>query len=92
MDIHYHVFMGAANAAPMASAKIDDYDESIRKFLRLCKGVYGQHEHFAGELNYPNLLQASGYGDAKMPMTLGTSALCIQWTPCVPPCMSPSWN
>lgn len=92
MSIHYHVFMGAANAAPMASEEIEDYDESIRKFLRLSKYVFGNDEYFSDGLNYQNLLQTTNFGDAKAPMTLGTSVLCIQWTPCVHPCMSPSWN
>ena len=92
MAIHDHVFMGAANAAPMASEERDDYVESIRKFLRLSKAVFGKVDFFAEGLNYQNLLQSSNFGEAKEPMTLGTSALCIQWTPCVHPCMSPSWN
>jgi hypothetical protein len=91
MGVHYHVFMGAANAAPMATAQIEDYDESIKQFLRLSKSVFGDNEYWAKDLSYGNLLVLSNFGDGG-PMTLGTSGLCVQWTPCRNPCMSPSWN
>lgn len=90
---HYHVFMGAANTAPMAATTIKDYDESIRKFLSLSKSIFGREERFNTNLNYPTLLAMSGFGDAEEPMTLGTLNLCIQWCPCnYDKCMSPSWN
>lgn len=92
MGVHYHVFMGVAQAAPMASITINDYDESIRKFLTLAKGVYGDQEFFRDGLNYQNLLIMSNFGEGA-PMTLGIPGLCVQWFPCrQPKCMSPSWN
>lgn len=92
MMTHYHVFMGVANASPMATVKIEDYDESIRIFLRLAKSVYGSERYFADGLDYPNLLKVSEYGNTIRPMTIGTDMLCIQWLPCRNPCLSPSWN
>jgi len=89
---HYHVFMGAANAAPMATVKIEDYDESIRNFLSLAKSIFGGVEYFAQGLNYPNLLQVSAFGESPRPMTIGTDMFCVQWLPCRNPCLSPSWN
>lgn len=89
---HYHVFMGAANTAPMATSTIEDYDESIRKFMMLGKSVFGEHKYFQEGLDYKNLLLASNFGEDAGPITLGTSVLCVQWFPCRNPCLSPSWN
>lgn len=91
MGTHYHVFMGATHAAPMATAQIDDYDESIRIFLKLARDTY-KSEHFTEGLDYQNLLKVTGFGEAERPMTIGTDALCVQWAPCRTPCLSPSWN
>jgi hypothetical protein len=92
MGVHYHVFMGATHTIPMATAKIEDYDESIRKFLKLARDVYGRSEHFKVGLDYQNLLKVSDFGENPRPMTIGTDALCVQWAPCRTPCMSPNWN
>jgi hypothetical protein len=89
---HFHVFMGAAHAAPMATSQFEDYDESIRIFLRLTRGIYGGQEYFSEGLNYKNLLQLSEFGNGGKPMTIGTDMLCVQWLPCRNPCLSPSWN
>jgi hypothetical protein len=88
-EMHYHVFMGAARSAPMQSTKIDDYDESIKKFLSLTKAVFGQWDIY--ELTFKNLLVASEFGKG-FQMTLGNESLAVQWMRCRNPCMSPSWN
>jgi hypothetical protein len=90
--VHYHVFMGAANAAPMASSTIKDYDESIRQFLRLSKGIYRGNDDFVEGLDYQNLLRVTGFGEGNQRMTIGTELLCVQWTPCPGKCITPSWN
>jgi len=92
MSTHYHVFMGAANAAPMATTQIDDYEESIRKFLKLSRSIFGYDEFWSKDLTMGKLLTVTNFGDSSMPMTLGTTGLCVQWTPCRHPCMTPSWN
>jgi hypothetical protein len=86
---HYHIFMGAANVAPMQSTKIDDFDESIKQFSRLATAVFGDWEFY--DLSFKNLLVTSEFG-AKQRMTLGTEMLCIQWHRCDSTCASPSWN
>lgn len=88
---HYHLFMGAANAAPMQTMTITDYDTSIRQFLKLGKSVYGRYEYWNEGLNYQNLLKTSEFGEGAA-MTIGMSSLCIQWIRCRKPCLSPSWN
>lgn len=88
---HYHLFMGTAQAAPMATTTYYDYDESIRNFLRLSKEIYGTFEPWKDSLSYSNVLEASEFGDGPA-MTVGTTWLCIQWVGCRNPCMSPSWN
>jgi len=90
--MHYHVFMGAAQTAPMATTTIKDYDESIRIFLSLAKHVFGRDEYFSQGLDYKNLLETTRFGASTGPITLGTSILCLQWFPCRTPCFSPSWN
>lgn len=88
---HYHLFMGAANAAPMVTTQIDDYDESIRKFLKLTKSLFGGNGPWRADLTYLNLLEVSEYGEGHK-MTVGTEMLCAQWVRCRRPCLSPSWN
>ena len=81
--------MGVAASAPMASTKIEDYYESIRKFISLSKPLYGSWGFY--DMSYQSMLEASEYGAVDM-MTIGTHALCVQWRRCPGKCNSPSWN
>jgi hypothetical protein len=88
---HYHLFMGSAGCAPLQNTTFDDYSNSVRGFVHLCKQLYVDWDMGTNTINYENALVATGFGQGES-VLVGSNILCVQWTKCSYPCLSPSWN
>jgi hypothetical protein len=88
MRPHYHLFMGSVGSAPMQNVTFSDYDSSVRSFVHLCNDLYSDYNH---DITYVRALEATKFGEGDA-VSVGTNILCVQWSKCTYPCLSPSWN
>ena len=89
--IHFHVIAARFGSIAIASARYENYEDSIADWVKLSNYVFKDIEEEFGGLAIENAMDATDHGEGMM-ARVGTSALCFYWSRCDEEFYSVTWN